>query len=69
MNIWMLSQFATCPTWETPHPICAAYSMGYVYPEPPATTDGWAFVMCNAGAHQIDAASQDPRVNVYKTLW
>lgn len=67
--VWMLSQFVTCPTWSTPHPVCAAYSNGHLYPEPPVTSDGWAFVACNSGSHQIEAAAQDPRVNIYRTLW
>lgn len=70
MKIWMLSQHYICPESNSPRPICWAYSNGHVCPENAADIEnGWALVRCNSDAHQIDAAGQDPRVRVFRTLW
>jgi hypothetical protein len=67
---WMLSQFVVDPDTKAPHPVCAGYSLGFMYPEPPEDlTSGWALVKCSSSSHQIEAAMQDPRVCVYHTLW
>jgi hypothetical protein len=66
---WMLSQFYTDQNGD-PRPVCWSYSNGYICPQHPGDlTAGWALVKCESGAHQIDAAKQDPRVQVYLTPW
>jgi hypothetical protein len=67
--MWMLSQFYIEPLNNLEWPVAASYSNGHVCPCHPATADGWALVECNSGPTQIEAASQDSRVQPYKTLW
>jgi len=72
MKVWMLTQFhphAQHPELHPLWPVAASYADGHIAPRHPETADGWALVACNSGAHHIEAANQDPRVQAYRTVW
>lgn len=66
MQKWMLTQcwIDSKGNWL---PICAAYGHRYYMTVPPMDISGWCLVMMLTSAHQMDAAAQDPRVQVYRT--
>jgi hypothetical protein len=62
---WFLSQFYVDTELNMPIPICTAYGSEWHCPTMPADINtGWALVVMHTSTHQIDAASQDPRVLV-----
>ena len=53
------------PLMNIPIPVCSAYGAEWHCPIYPAhLVNGWALVYMTAGPHQVDAASQDDRVQV-----
>jgi hypothetical protein len=48
-------------------PICAAYGHRWLMPAQPPTINDWCLALILTSAHQMDAATQDPRVQVYRT--
>jgi hypothetical protein len=72
MSVWMLTQFhphSERPDVHPKWPVAASYANGHVAPLHPDEDNGWALVLCEAGAHHIEAAAQDPRVKPYRTVW
>jgi len=70
MKVWILSKHYVCPSDGHVRPVCVAYSNGHTSPRyADDIENGWALVLCECGAHHIEAASMDPRVEVYRTVW
>lgn len=69
MTIWMLSQFYSEPELDREWPVAATYSNGHHCPAHPVAPETWALVRCDSAPQQIEAAEQDPRVKVFRTLW
>jgi hypothetical protein len=70
MDTWMLSKFYINTENGFIWPVAATYSNGHVCPRfPDDVENGWALVKCNSTPQQIQAAMEDPRVLVYRSLW
>src|SRR6476619_7945395 len=66
MQKWMLTQcwIDSKGNWL---PVCMAYGHRWLMPSRPSDIADWCLVLILTSSHQMDAATQDPRVQVYRT--
>lgn len=66
LHKWVLSKHYKTSTGEV-RPVAKAYAINTFVPEFGTGDDDWHLCFVRAGAHQLEAAKADPRIQVFKT--